>query len=443
MAQAQRESFGGKAAYILALAGSAIGLGNIWRFPFMVGEHGGAAFVIVYVLCSFLISLPIFLSEAIIGKKSGLGTFKAMEKLAPHTSWKALGYLPVVGCFTIVSYYCVVGGWSVDYLSRSLFTGLDTATREGATAMFGKISGAVWEPLIAHAVFLGVTALIVALGVKKGIELFSKVSIPMLFVMMVVVTFYSVTLPGSEEGVMYLLKPDFSKLDASAVAGAMGQSFFSMSLGVGMVVTYTSYASKNSSVVSAGVWTAVFDTLFAILAGFAVMPAVFAGGLKPEAGPSLVFEAVPYVFGRMGVDLPVFSRIVTVLFFLSILLAALSSSISLLEVCVNHIMEHHNLSRIKSTLIILFAAWALGVLCSLSFGVLGGVKLFGQNIFGFCDLLTSNYFMTLGALAFAIFAGWRMKKADVQSEVGRFFCFLIRWIVPLAIIAIFLSNLFL
>ena len=442
MASSGKEKFGGKAAYILALAGSAIGLGNVWRFPYMVGEHGGAAFIIVYVICAFLISLPIFLSEAVIGRTTGLGPYEAMNSLAPKSPWKGLGILAVVSSFIILSYYCVVGGWAVDYLCRSFIGGIGVTTRDGASALFGSVAGSVCEPLVAHAAFLLLTAVIIYLGVQKGIELFSKVSIPLLFVMMVIVTIYSVRLPGAEEGVRYLVKPDFSKIDASAVASALGQSFFSMSLGVGMVLTYTSY-SRNANVVEAGAWTAIFDTLFAILAGFAVMPAVFAGGLVPEAGPSLVFEALPYVFGQMAVHTPIFSRIVTILFFMSILLAALSSSISLLETCVNHLMERRNFKRGRATLLFVLLAWALGVLCSLSFGPLGGIKIFGQTIFGFCDLLTSNYLMTLGALAFAIFVGWRMDRLEIQSLTGKFFHFMIKWIVPLAIIAIFVSNLIL
>lgn len=434
-----KDQFGGKFAYIMALAGSAIGLGNIWRFPFMVGEHGGAAFVIVYILCSLLISLPIFLSEAVIGKKTGKGAFESLKALAPGTPWKYLGIVTIVACFVIVSFYCVVGGWSVDYLVRSIGGDMGAATREGAGALFDSVAGSVWEPLAAHLIFLGLTALIIFLGVQKGIELFSKVSIPLLFVMILVVTVYSLRLPGAHAGVEYLIHPDFSKLDASAIAAALGQSFFSMSLGVGMVVTYTSY-SRNSNIIEAGSWTAIFDTLFAILAGFAVMPAVFAGGLKPEAGPSLVFETLPYVFGQMAEEMPVFSRIVTILFFMSILLAALSSSISLFETSVNHLMDRRGMGRGKATLLIMAGTWALGVLCALSFGPLKDFHIFGQTIFEFCDLFAANYLMTLGALAFAIFVGWRMDKVEIQGMVGKFFRFMIKWIVPPAILAIFLSN---
>lgn len=434
-----RDQFGGKFAYIMALAGSAIGLGNIWRFPFMVGEHGGAAFVIVYILCSLLISLPIFLSEAVIGKKTGKGAYESLHTLAPGTPWKYLGIVTIVACFVIVSFYCVVGGWSVDYLVRSIGGNMGEATREGAGALFDSVAGSVWEPLAAHLIFLGLTALIIFLGVQKGIELFSKVSIPLLFVMILVVTVYSLRLPGAHAGVEYLIHPDFSKLDASAIAAALGQSFFSMSLGVGMVVTYTSY-SRNSNIIEAGSWTAIFDTLFAILAGFAVMPAVFAGGLKPEAGPSLVFETLPYVFGQMAEEMPVFSRIVTILFFMSILLAALSSSISLFETSVNHLMDRRGMGRGKATLLIMAGTWGLGVLCALSFGPLKDFHIFGQTIFEFCDLFAANYLMTLGALAFAIFVGWRMDKVEIQSTVGKFFRFMIKWIVPPAILAIFLSN---
>lgn len=436
-----RETFGSRLAFIMALAGSAIGLGNIWRFPYIVGEYGGAFFILVYLIFALLISLPILLSEGIIGKKSRRSTIDAMEYLAPNTGWKNLGYLAVAASFIILSFYSVVGGWSVDYLVRSCVTGLDCTSRESAASIFGSVSGKTLETIVTFTSFLGLTALIVFSGVKNGIERFSKVAMPVLFFLILFIALYSLTLPGSMEGVLYLVKPDMSKVSLDTFSYALGQSFFSMSLGVGTVLTYSSYMRTEDSVVKTGVATTLSDLFFAIISGFAVMPAVFAAGIKPGAGPSLVFESLPYVFSCMSRDLPFIGTAITIIFFLAILIAAVSSSISMFEVMVSHLIERKSYSRKKASIMVFAAAWLLGSLCALSFGVLSDFKIFGKTIFSFCDVLTSNYLMMLGALLFSLFAGWKMKKADVCSEVGPFFYFMIRWISPIIIIVIFISNL--
>lgn len=441
MVQKDRENFGSRIAFIMALAGSAIGLGNIWRFPYMVGEYGGALFVLIYLFCAFFISLPILLSEAVIGKTARSSTYEAMGKLAPGTRWRMLGLLTVLSPFIILSFYSVVGGWSVDYLFRSCVSALDAGSQVSACELFGKVSGTSWETLLTFTVFLGMTALIIILGVKNGIEKFTKVAIPSLFVLIVAIAAYSLTLPGSWEGVRYLVTPDFSKLTSGTFAYALGQSFFSMSLGVGTVLTYSSYMKEDDSIVKSGIWTAVFDSIFAILAGFAIMPAVFSAGLEPGAGPSLVFETIPFILTKMGETAPVLSKAVTVLFFLTILGAALTSSISLYEVVELHLMERRNMSRKKACVVIFMAAWVLGSLCALSFGSLSGVKIFGETIFSFCDIFSSNYLMMLGAFLFSIFAGWKMDKSVVQGQVGKFFYFMIRWMSPVVILVIFVCNL--
>ncbi|MBP9998811.1 MAG: sodium-dependent transporter [Bacteroidales bacterium] len=440
---AKREKFGSRMAYVMALAGSAIGLGNIWRFPYIVGEHGGALFILVYLFFSFVISMPILFGESVIGKKSHRSTYDAMDMLAPGTGWKYLGLLTVISPFIIVSYYSVVGGWSIDYLVRSCAGGLNCASQESAAALFSRSSSTAWETLASFTAFLLLTAGIIVLGVKKGIEKFSKLAMPALFFLIVFIAIYSMTLPGSMEGVKYLVKPDFSKFGLDTLSFALGQSFYSLSLGVGIVLTYSSYMKDEDSVVKSGTSAAVFDSLFAILAGFAIMPAVFAAGIKPGAGPALIFESLPYTFSCMSEQMPVVGAVVTFLFFLTILTAALTSSVSLYEVCESHLIERWKMSRLKASAIIFVAAWLLGASCALSFGPLKDVEIFGNSIFGFCDLISSNYLMTLGALAFSIFAGWKMKKADVQSEVGSFFYFMIRWVSPIVIIVIFISNMLL
>lgn len=433
---------------MLALAGSAIGLGNIWRFPYMVGQNGGAAFIIIYLFCIIFLSLPIFMTEAVIGRSTQSNTFGAMNKLAPGTKWRSLALLTVLSPLIILSYYSVVGGWSIGYFIDSVTEGFDIEVK----SHFGKFISSVWGPLICHTVFLSITAGIVTAGVKKGIEKFNNISMPLLFALIVLIAVYSLTLPGAGAGVRYLVKPDFSQITPKVFSYAMGQSFFSLSLGVGTVLTYSSYMKKNENILRTGFGTAFFDLMFALLAGFAIMPAVFSAGIDSDAGPALIFETLPYIFASMGESLPFLSRAVSILFFLTIVVAALTSSISMYEVGVAYLVEEKKLSRRRSVLRIFFCTWLLGVLCSLSFGPLGGIKLMGKTIFDFCDFMTSNFLMTFGAMLFAIFVGWKMDKAVVRNEITcggtlkgnsllfDVIYFMIRYIAPLVILAIFIVN---
>ena len=360
-----RERFGSRAAVIMAMAGSAIGLGNIWRFPFIVGQNGGAAFILIYILCCFLLSLPILFSESVIGRRTSRNTVGAMEALAPGTSWKWLGLLTVISPIIILSYYSVVGGWSVEYLYKSLTIQFHPDNAEAVTGMFGIFTASGFKVIACLLLFLGITAGIVFAGVKKGIERFSKITIPVLFVLIVVIAVYSMTLPGAGEGLKYLVHPDFSKLTPDAFAAALGQSFFSLSLGVGTMLTYSSYVRKDENLVASGAGTAVSDLLFAILAGFAIMPAVFASGIAPSAGPGLVFETLPYIFAKMGTGGVVISAVVAILFFITILVAALTSSISMMEVGVAYLSEEKGLSRAAATAGIFLFALAVGIMCAL------------------------------------------------------------------------------
>ena len=450
--EAGREHFGGRSAAILALAGSAIGLGNIWRFPYMVGQTGGAAFIIIYLASCLLLSLPIFLAEAIIGHRTHAGTFGAMEQLAPGTKWKWLGLLTVLSPLVILSYYSVVGGWSVGYLWQSLTRGFRVDEIGAVSSAYGSFISAPWRPLLCHTLFLLGCAGIVSAGVKSGIEKFNKVTMPLLFVLIVIIVVYSVSLPGARAGVEYLLKPDFSKITPSAVAAAMGQSFFSLSLGVGTILTYASYIRRDENILVTGLGTVGFDLLFALIAGFAIMPAVFAAGIEPGAGPGLIFETLPYIFAKMGASAPWLSAVIAVLFFVTIVFAAFTSAISMYEVGVAYLVEQRRMSRHKATVLIFLGCWILGALCSLSFGPLADVKILGQSIFGFCDRLTSNFLMTFGGLLFVLFVGWKMDRAVVRDEftvggTARFNCavfdafwFLLRYIAPPAIVIIFLTN---
>lgn len=435
-----REHFGGRAAVIMALAGSAIGLGNIWRFPYMVGENGGAAFILVYILASLLLLLPIFLAEAVIGRRSRSNAFGAMKALAPHSRWKWTGLFAVMTPMIVLSYYSVVGGWALGYFGTSLTGGFLQSDPEALHGVFASFLGSSWKPVVCFTAFLAISCLIVAGGVKSGIEKFSKYCIPVLFLMIVTMAVFSLSLPGAGEGVRYLIRPDFSKLTASAVAAAVGQGFFSLSLGMGIVITYSSYVKPSENLVASGTGTAIADLLFALLAGFAVMPAVFAAGIEPAAGPGLVFETLPYIFAKMGVDLPFLSAVAAFLFFAALLIAALTSSISLTEVCVAYLVEERGLKRGWACLLTFLVTWLLGLCC-----------VFGPGVLDFLDSFSSNVLMTLGGLLCVVFVGWIMPREAVRDEITnggtvnrrtfRLLYFLMRYLAPLAVLSIFLSNL--
>ena len=445
-----RESFGSRFAVIMAMAGSAVGLGNIWRFPYMVGEYGGAAFILIYVLASFILALPIFYAEAIIGRRSRSDTFGAMKKLAPGTRWKWLGLLTVVSPLIILSYYSVVGGWSVEYLFKSLAFNFTNTPADKVTGFFTRFISSTWEPIITHTLFIAMVTGVILAGVKKGIELFTKVTMPMLFILILVLAVYSVTLPGAKAGVDYLLKPDFSKINAQVIAAAMGQAFFSLSLGVGTILTYASYIKKEENLLVSGLGTSVSDLLFALLAGCAIMPAVFAAGIAPGSGPGLVFDTLPFIFNKMGASMPVVSALMAICFFFAILVAALTSAISLMEVGVAYLTEEKGMKRVTATLVVTVVCWVAGILCSLSFGPLSGVNVFGNSIFDFFDKLASNWLMPLGGLLFTLFAGWKMSRADVCDEFTNggtrnrrnfgLVYFLIRFIAPIGIVVVFFTN---
>lgn len=414
----------------------------------MVGQNGGAAFIIVYLFCIIFLSLPIFLTESVIGRSTQSNTFGAMGKLAPGTKWRWLALLTVISPLIILSFYSVVGGWSIGFFYDSVVSGFGEGVRE----KFGSFITSVWGPLLCHTIFLLLTAVIVKAGVKSGIERFNKVSLPLLFVLIVLIAVYSLTLPGSEAGVRYLVKPDFSHFSPRVFSYAMGQSFFSLSLGVGTVLIYSSYMKKDENLLRTGFGTAFFDLLFALIAGFAIMPAVFSAGIKPDAGPALIFETLPYIFAEMGLGSPILSRAVSIIFFLTIVVAALTSSISMFEVGAAYLSEEKGMSRGKAVVWIFLFAWTLGALCSLSFGPLSGVRIMGKSIFDFCDALTSNFLMTFGAMLFAIFVGWKMDRDKVRDEitnggtlkgVARLFdviYFMIRYIAPPVILIIFIGN---
>ena len=444
-----RDSFGSRLGVLLAMAGSAVGLGNLWRFPYLVGENGGAAFIIIYLACVCFICLPIFISEFVIGRRSQKNAYAAFRDLSGGSAWRWVGLMTVIVPLIVASYYCVIGGWAFEYLWKSCtfsFTG--GASQEAVSTMFSDFVSSPWGPVIGQTLFLLVTTLIVIIGIKDGIERFSKLMMPILFIIVIAIAVYASTLPGSGAGFEYLFKPDFSKVDGGSFASALGQAFFSLSLGFGTIMTYASYVDKKDNILFQSTSTAIADTMFALIAGMAIMPAVFAFGINPQSGPGLVFETLPYVFGKMPGG-----GIVAILFFLALIVAALTSSISMIEVGVAYLIEEKKLKRTTACVVLFLICWILGIFCALSFGPLAEVKLAGRSIFDFFDNLSSNILMTLGSLLTVLFVGWRLKKTDIYEEftnggtlsanvkIFGVLWFLIRYVAPIAVIVIFISGL--
>jgi len=445
----ERENFGSRFGALMAMAGSAVGLGNLWRFPYMSGTYGGAAFICVYVFCVFLLCLPILCAEVIVGRRSHTNAFRAFDRLASGSLWKHAGFLMVITPMIVVSYYSVIGGWSVEYLLKSLmldFTG-NAHIGESLGGIFGDYISSVRRPLAEHTVFLGITAFIVAGGVKNGIEKFGKVMMPVLFLMVIAIAVRSMTLPGAADGLSYLFKPDFSKINGSVCAAALGQAFFSLSVGFGIMMTYSSYVDRTENIAASSAYTAMADFLFAIIAGCAIMPAVFSFGLSPQAGPGLVFETLPFIFSQMPMG-----GFIAIMFFIALLVAALTSSVSIFEVGVAYLVEEKHLTRKTAVLIIYAVTWIAGILCSLSFGPLSEFHIFGDTVFNFFDKFSANVLMTTGALLIVLFVGWKMDKSDVKDEftnggtlpvnvrLFKYFYCIIRYLAPAAIITIMVFN---
>ena len=444
---AKRDSFSGRFAVLVALIGSAVGLGNLWRFPYLVGTNGGAAFIIIYLFFVFVLCTPIVFSEFLVGRRTQCNTFGAFKKLAPGTKWNWVGLIAVISASCVLAFYSVVGGWTIDYLVKAVTFRFTTSDQGQLASMFTDSVSSVWEPIIYLVAFLGLTCFVVVKGVKDGIEKFSKMVMPLLFVLVVAIAVNSLLLPGSQKGVDFLFKPDFSKVTAETLLNALGQAFFSLSIGCGTIMTYASYVSKKENIAVTSSLTGVFDTLFALIAGVAIMPAVFAFGISPSEGPGLVFITLPHIFAQMPGG-----SVIAIAFFVILFIAAITSSISLLEVPVAYLKEEFNMSRGKSVTICFFLLLGLGVLSSLSQGVLSDFKIFGLNFFDLFDFMSANVFMTGGGLLLVLFVGWKLKKEDFMDEMSnggtlkikRWFLeavyFIVKYVAPLVIIAIAIAS---
>lgn len=408
---AKRDGFASSFGVLVAMAGSAVGLGNLWRFPYLVGTNGGAAFIIIYLAIVFVLAMPIMYSEFALGRRAQSNVYGAFKKLAPGSGWGIIGAMAILCCILVVSYYSVVGGWTIDYMLKgamSEFTS-DSAALDG---LFEKTVTANWRPLIFMLLFVGSAGAILLSGVKDGIEKYSKVLMPLLFVMVIVIAVRSVTLPGSGAGIEFLFKPDWSAVTANTFLDALGQAFFSLSVGFGIIFTYASYVKREENLISMSVQTATADTLFAIIAGVAIMPAVFSFGISPGQGPGLVFVTLPYVFSQLPLG-----GLLSVIFFFVLYVAAVTSAISLLEVVVAYVIEEFGIKRKTAVVCVVALVTVLGVFCSLSQGMLADVKFLGNNIFDLFDKFSANILMPLGALLVVLFAGWKMKRADFIDEI--------------------------
>ena len=445
-----RHNFGSKIGAVLASAGSAVGLGNVWRFPTEVGNNGGAAFIFIYLICIAVIGIPVMMSEFLIGRHTHTNTISAFAKLAPGKWWRIEGVAGVFVAFLILSYYIVISGWTLFYLIESL-GGQLKADRDYST-VFNDFVSNPWLPVLTGAAFMGLTHFVIARGVQSGIEKSSKLMMPMLLFIIGILVVCSFSMPGSSEGLHFLLKPDFSKITASVFLSAVGQAFFSLSLAMGCLCTYASYFRHDTKLPKTAVGVSVIDTFVAILSGFIIFPAVFSvEGVSVDAGPGLVFITLPSVFNIAFSHLPVLGYIFSSFFYLLLLLAALTSAISLHESVTAYVLEAFHISRKKAAAAVSISCMTLGVACSLSFGVWSDLTLFGMNIFELFDFTASKIILPIGGIIICLFTGWYLDRKLVESELTnggtlrfrlfRLYYFIIRYVAPFAIAAVFVQEL--
>lgn len=447
------ENFNSKLGAILAAAGSAVGLGNIWRFPTETGNNGGAAFIIIYIICMLLLGVPIMVSEFAIGRHSQQSVTQSFLSMSNgKKGWKYMGLIPVVAGVLVLSYYAVVAGWTLYYTFLSAINGFAGKASADYANDFISFSSDPWQPIIWMALIIALTGIIVAFGVQKGIEKSAKIMMPMLFVFILILAGYSFTLPGAKEGLTFMLKPDFSKVDSSTVLNALGQAFFSLSAGICCLCTYACYFRKDINLMKDGLNVAIIDTFVAIFAGFIIFPAVFSvEGITPDQGPSLVFITLPNVFQQIMGEIPVITYLFPLIFYLLLVMAALTSSISMLEMAVAYFHENFKLNRIKSVTIVCLLCLVLGSFCSLSFGAWKDVAIFGLGFFDLFDFIVAKLMMPIGGLLICIFLGWVVDKRILKDEISNngtlrapyypVYRFIIRYLAPICIILIFVNEL--
>ena len=449
MKQTDRGSFGSKLGVVLATAGSAVGLGNVWRFPYMAGENGGAVFIIIYIACVLVLGLPCMVSEFIIGRHAASNTARAYTKLSNGTAWKWVGYLGVLTGFLITGYYGVVAGWCLQYVYASV-AGQLHGSPQFFDQYFAVFSSDPWQPILWLCVFFGITHFVIIHGVRNGIERASKILMPLLFVLLLFIVVASCMLPGASAGIDFLFKPDFSKMTSDVFLGALGQSFYSLSIAMGCICTYASYFSRQTNLSNSAVQIGLIDSMVAILAGLMIFPAAASVGVRPDSGPSLIFITLPNVFEQAFVSMPIVGFFISLMFYALLALAALTSLISLHEVSTAFFQEELKTTRNRAAWIVTVTCWVVGVFCSMSLGQWSFLSIDGKSLFSLFDFVTGQIFLPIGGFLTCLFIGWFVPKQLVKDEYtnwgtlrGRLFwvyLFLVRFVCPIAIAAIFLHQ---
>lgn len=443
-----RGNFGSRIGVILATAGSAIGLGNIWRFPFTTGQNGGAAFILVYFVCVLLLGIPGMVSEFIVGRRAQTNAARAYGSLG-RKEWRFVGYLGILTSTIILGFYAVVAGWCLQYLFAAI-AGQLTGDAAYVLNYFKTFSSDSVKPCLWAVAFVLITHLVVAMGVNKGIERVSKLLMPLLLLILMILVIASCMLPGAEAGIEFLLKPDFSKVTGDVFLDALGQAFFSLSLGTACLCTYASYFKPDTNLLKSSVQIALLDSGIAILAGLMIFPAAFSVGIQPDSGPSLIFITLPNVFNQAFAAFPGNGYIISCLFYALLVFAALTSTISMHEIGTAFFHEELRLPRIHATWILTVVCSVIAVLCSLSVGANKNIALFGMPLLDFCDFLTAKLMLPMGAFLTSIILGWLVNrqmvkdeftnKESIQESFFPVYMFAIRYIVPLCIVMVFLHQ---
>ncbi|MFI3239741.1 MAG: sodium-dependent transporter [Bacteroidales bacterium] len=443
-----RALFATKIGVIATSVGSAVGLGNIWRFPYEVGVHGGGAFLMVYIICILLIGIPAVTAELLIGKKAHKNSYGAMKELGKGSAWKWVSIIGIIASLMILSFYSVIAGWTMEYLIQSVTGGLFKSSAAEYTQAFDTFTNDSFRPVTMVLIFLTINHLIIMAGVQKGIEKISNILMPILFIILLVFCINSLFLSGAAEGITFLFSPDFSQITPSVVLGAMGQAFFSLSVGLGCLLTYASYFPDNTPIVRTSASIAGLDTMVAILAGLVIFPIIFTfQGGDFIAGPRLVFEVLPNIFTDITGG-----RYLSVLFFLLLFFASITSTISMSEISISYFIEEFKVSRAKAAAFSTSIAVVFGVLCALSFGPLADVKLFDLTFFDFFNRVSSEIMLPIGGFFYVLFVGWVLDRKMVRQQLlvtdkksshlfVSFLLFCIRYVTPLAILLIFLYSL--
>ena len=440
-----RAQFVTKMGVIAATVGSAVGLGNIWRFPYEAGQHGGGAFLIIYLLCVCLLGIPVMIAEFVIGRSTHSNALTALQKLRPGSRMSMVSYVGIVSSLMILSFYSVVAGWIMEYLYQAITGGLSGHTAEEYAALFGTFTVNPWRSVMWTLLFLSINFMVLRRGVEKGIERLSNVLMPVLFVILVVFCVNSLMMPRATEGLNFLFNPDFSALTPKVMLGALGQAFFSLSLGLTCLLTYASYFSDRTPLVRSATVVAVLDTLVAILSGIIIFPAVFSFGMEPAAGPKLVFQILPEIFQQLPGG-----YLWSVAFFLLLFFASITSTISMSEISITYFVEAHKMSRNRATGLNTAIAAAFGTLCALSFGVLSEWTVAGMTLFELFDYVSSNVLLPVGGVMLSVFVGWMADRKVVEEQLTDYgarritlllpirFC--IRYVAPVCITLIFLYG---